>query len=31
VFERTWPLTLFAWIGMLTAAVWLLLRRAHPR
>jgi hypothetical protein len=31
VFERTWPLTLFAWIGMITAAVWLLLRRAHPR
>lgn len=31
VFDQTWPVTLVAWIGMITAAVWLLLRRAHPR
>jgi hypothetical protein len=31
VFEQTWPITLGAWGGMITAAVWLLLRRAHPR
>jgi hypothetical protein len=30
VFERTWPITLGAWIGMFGAALWLLLRRARP-
>jgi len=30
MFERTWPVTLGAWIGMIAAAVWLLLRRTGP-
>ena len=30
VFERTWPVTLGAWMGMIAAAVWLLLRRTGP-
>jgi hypothetical protein len=29
VFERTWPLTLVSWLGMIAAAVWLLVRRAR--
>jgi hypothetical protein len=31
MFERTWPITLGAWIGTIVAAVWLLLRRPQGR
>jgi hypothetical protein len=31
VFERTWPITFAAWVGIIGSAGWLFSRRAHPR